>query len=63
LALMCIAQGTGVEGRWMRVPCHPPSVGAEPPPGISDACREEVYQYKIARNTNINMNLPLGAVA
>ncbi|GIL70396.1 hypothetical protein Vretimale_3583 [Volvox reticuliferus] len=29
------------------------------PPSISDACREEVYQYKISRNTNINRNIPL----
>ena len=27
---------------------------------ISDACREEVYQYKIVRDTNINANVPLG---
>lgn len=30
------------------------------PVSVSDACREEVYQYKIARNANINMNIPLG---
>ncbi len=30
-------------------------------PNISDECREEVYQYKIQRNTNINANVPLGA--
>jgi hypothetical protein len=29
-------------------------------PEISDECREEVYQYKILRNTNINRNVPLG---
>ncbi|EFJ50973.1 hypothetical protein VOLCADRAFT_103617 [Volvox carteri f. nagariensis] len=29
------------------------------PPSVSDACREEVYQYKISRNTNINKNIPL----
>ncbi|GFH23194.1 uncharacterized protein HaLaN_20773, partial [Haematococcus lacustris] len=28
-------------------------------PNISDACREEVYQYKIQRNSNINRNIPL----
>jgi len=26
---------------------------------ISDACREEVYQFKITRNANINLNIPL----
>ncbi|KXZ55868.1 hypothetical protein GPECTOR_2g1419 [Gonium pectorale] len=26
---------------------------------VSDACREEVYQYKISRNANINKNIPL----
>lgn len=26
---------------------------------ISDSCREDVYQYKILRNTNINLNVPL----
>ncbi|MEW5311456.1 MAG: hypothetical protein WDW38_003170 [Sanguina aurantia] len=26
---------------------------------VSDACREDVYQYKIARNSNINKNIPL----
>lgn len=29
------------------------------PVSVSDACREEVYQYKITRNTNINRNIPL----
>mmetsp|Transcript_34914 Transcript_34914/g.77608 ORF Transcript_34914/g.77608 Transcript_34914/m.77608 type:complete len:994 (-) Transcript_34914:752-3733(-) len=28
-------------------------------PDISDDCREEVYQFKISRNTNINRNIPL----
>lgn len=27
---------------------------------ITDACREEVYQFKIQRNSNINLNVPLG---
>ena len=26
---------------------------------LSDACREEVYQFKITRNTNINANVKL----
>lgn len=29
-------------------------------PDISDDCREEVFQFKIRRNTNINYNVPLG---
>ncbi|KAG2445817.1 hypothetical protein HXX76_000421 [Chlamydomonas incerta] len=29
------------------------------PVEVSDACREEVYQYKISRNANINRNIPL----
>ena len=33
---------------------------ADDVPDISDACREEVYQYKISRNANINANIPLG---
>eukprot|EP00197_Chlamydomonas_leiostraca_P010927 CAMPEP_0202884756 /NCGR_PEP_ID=MMETSP1391-20130828/41312_1 /ASSEMBLY_ACC=CAM_ASM_000867 /TAXON_ID=1034604 /ORGANISM="Chlamydomonas leiostraca, Strain SAG 11-49" /LENGTH=982 /DNA_ID=CAMNT_0049567983 /DNA_START=167 /DNA_END=3115 /DNA_ORIENTATION=+ len=28
-------------------------------PVISDECREEVFQYKISRNSNINKNVPL----
>ncbi|GAX78146.1 hypothetical protein CEUSTIGMA_g5588.t1 [Chlamydomonas eustigma] len=28
-------------------------------PTISDACREETYQFKINRNSNINANIPL----
>ncbi len=28
---------------------------------VTDACREEVYQFKISRNSNINLNVPLGA--
>lgn len=27
---------------------------------VSDACREEVYQFYVQRNTNINKNVPLG---
>lgn len=27
---------------------------------VADACREEVFQYRIARSTNINKNVPLG---
>jgi hypothetical protein len=30
---------------------------------VSDACREEVYQFKIQRNTNINLNVPLGGIS
>ena len=33
------------------------------PVEVSDACREEVYQYKIARSSNINKNIPLGEQA
>lgn len=33
---------------------------ADEVPEISDDCREEVYQYKISRNKNINKNIPLG---
>lgn len=33
---------------------------ADDVPSISDDCREEVYQYKISRNANINKNIPLG---
>lgn len=29
-------------------------------PEISDDCREEVYSFKITRNSNINGNIPLG---
>ncbi|PNH09949.1 Golgi apparatus protein 1 [Tetrabaena socialis] len=29
------------------------------PVEVSDACREEVFQYKIGRNSNINKNIPL----
>ncbi|KAG2498297.1 hypothetical protein HYH03_003558 [Edaphochlamys debaryana] len=29
------------------------------PVDVTDACREEVYQYKISRNANINRNIPL----
>ncbi|GFR46876.1 hypothetical protein Agub_g8517 [Astrephomene gubernaculifera] len=29
------------------------------PVEVTDACREEVYQYKISRNSNINKNVPL----
>lgn len=36
------------------VPC------ADTAPVISDACREEAYQFKISRNANINLNVPLG---
>lgn len=35
------------------------SIAAEVP-DISDDCREEVFQFKIRRNTNINYNVPLG---
>jgi len=28
-------------------------------PHISDACREEVYQFKVQRDSNINLNVPL----
>ncbi len=34
--------------------------GADDVPVISDACREEIYQYKINRNANINKNVKLG---
>ena len=27
---------------------------------ISEACTEEVYQFYVQRNTNINKNVPLG---
>ncbi|KAG1656262.1 hypothetical protein FOA52_011910 [Chlamydomonas sp. UWO 241] len=33
--------------------------GGDSTPTISDPCREEVFQYKIARSTNINKNVPL----
>ena len=33
---------------------------ADTAPVISDACREEAYQFKISRNANINLNVPLG---
>lgn len=29
-------------------------------PEVSDECREEAYQFKISRNSNINRNIPLG---
>ena len=29
-------------------------------PDISDECREEVFAYKVQRNSNINANVPLG---
>ena len=39
----------------------PLPVGALPAAvSVTDACREEVYQFKIQRNTNINLNVPLG---
>lgn len=33
---------------------------ADDAPDISDACREEVYQYTVKKATNINLNVPLG---
>eukprot|EP00955_Chlamydomonas_euryale_P062832 358486-Chlamydomonas_euryale.AAC.24 len=38
----------------MRVSCAGNAVS------VSDACREAVYQYKIYRSININLNVPLG---
>ena len=29
---------------------------------MSDDCREEVFKFKITRNSNINYNIPLGAL-
>lgn len=40
--------------------CPLPEVADDGPVEMSDSCREEVYQYKIARNANINKNIPLG---
>lgn len=42
-------------------PPLPPWCPDEDAPEISDDCQEEVYQYKITRNSNINRNVPLGA--
>ncbi len=40
--------------------CVPDGAATEDIPVISDECREEVYQFKISRNANINKNIPLG---
>lgn len=42
------------------VKLHASACAAADSGAVSDACREEVYQYKITRNTNINLNVPLG---
>lgn len=31
-------------------------------PTVSAECREEVFQFKISRNSNINANVPLGTL-
>ncbi len=33
---------------------------AEATPSVSEQCREEVFQFKIQRSSNINANVPLG---
>ena len=53
----------GGRGSFAGVPGHlivPPLSSADAPE-VSDECREEVYQFKISRNANINRNIPLGA--
>ena len=51
---------------WFGGPCQshlppPPACPvAEDAPEVSDPCREDVFQYKILRDSNINRNVPLG---
>lgn len=49
-------------------PAERPRAGADaaallPCCQVSDACGEEIMQYKIERNSNINKNVPLGECA